>query len=89
MRSPTVIKFQQPVLTTADGQTLTQSSTWSTFYTPEATPRSAFQASPRARSEGVSSAKDFSVPRAASRPDFGATFPAEAMREPVTWASCG
>ncbi|MGA2805914.1 MAG: SDR family NAD(P)-dependent oxidoreductase [Acidimicrobiales bacterium] len=23
------------------------------------------------------------------RPEFGATFPAEAMREPVTWASCG
>jgi hypothetical protein len=22
-------------------------------------------------------------------PEFGATFPAEAMREPVTWASCG
>ena len=23
------------------------------------------------------------------KPEFGATFPAEAMREPVTWASCG
>jgi hypothetical protein len=22
-------------------------------------------------------------------PEFGATFPAEARREPVTWASCG